>query len=192
MIAASIQCVRTRPERERGGLVKTPRSRSGLEALGAGSKRPALTLLEVLVALAVFLLAMVVFGDMVVRNSQIARDIERQNLATRLCKSKLNEVIAGVVPLSSQGDTPFDEAPDYTWSLDAENGSVDGLWNVTVHVTRTQTDADDPIECSVTQMILDPTIEGSTQDTIPVTVSTDNTNGTASSTSSTSSSSTGN
>ena len=103
--------------------------------------------------------------------------MQRQNLATRLCKSKLNEVISGVVPLSSQGDSPFDEEPDYSWSLDAEqNGSVDGLWNVTVRVTRTQTDAGDPIECSVTQMVLDPSIEGSTQDAIPVTVSTDNTN----------------
>ena len=176
MIVPSIQCVRTRPERERGGLVNTPRSRSGRVALGAGSRRPALTLLEVLIALAIFLLAMVVFGEMIVRNSQLARDVQRQNLATRLCKSKLNEVISGVVPLSSQGDAPFDEEPDYTWSLDAENGSVDGLWNVTVRVTRTQTDAGDPIECSVTQMVLDPSIEGSTQDAIPVTVSTDNTN----------------
>jgi len=155
-------------------------------------RRPALTLLEVLIALAIFLLAMVVFGEMVVRNSQLARDVQRQNLATRLCKSKLNEVVSGVVPLSSQGDVPFDEAPDYTWSLDAENGSVDGLWNVTVRVTRTQTDAGDPIECSVTQMVLDPSIEGSTQDAIPVTVSTDNTNGLGSSTSAPSSSSTGN
>ena len=30
--------------------------------------RPALTLIEVLIALAIFLLAMVVFGDMIVRN----------------------------------------------------------------------------------------------------------------------------
>ncbi len=194
MIASTNYSCYTNPKRKRGMRFQTSL------ALRV-SVRPALTLLEVLIALAIFLLAMVVFGDMVVRNSQLARDVERQNLATRLCKSKLNEVISGVVPLSSQGDTPFDEAPDYTWSLDAENGSVDGLWNVTVRVTRTQTDAGNPIECSVTQMVLDPTIEGSTQDAVPVMVSTDNTNGTGSSTSgasstgsgaSTSSSSTGN
>ncbi len=130
-----------------------------------------------LIALAIFLMAMVVFGEMIVRNGQLARDVQRQNLATRLCKSKLQEVMSGAVPLTSQGDAPFDEEPDYTWSLDAENGSVDGLWNVTVTVTYKSADATaDPIQCSLTQMVLDPAIEGSTQDAVPVSVSATNTN----------------
>lgn len=135
-----------------------------------------MTLLEVLIALAIFLMAMVVFGEMIVRNGQIARDLQRQNLATRLCRSKLNEVVAGVVPLSSQGDQSFDEEPDYTWSLQADNGAVDGLWNVTLTVTRRQTDAGEPIHCTVTEMVLDPSVEGSTQDATPVSVSSTNTN----------------
>src|SRR5271166_5383339 len=77
------------------------------------ASRRAMTLLEVLIALAICLMAMVAFGEMIVRNGQIARDLQRQNLATRLCRCKLNEVVAGVVSLSSQGDTPFDEEPDY-------------------------------------------------------------------------------
>ena len=150
-----------------------------------------MTLLEVLTALAIFLMAMVVFGEMIVHNGQLARDIQRQNLATCLCKSKLQEVISGAVPLTSQGDAAFDEEPDYTWSLDADNGAVDGLWNVTVRVTYKSADATaDPIHCSLTQMVLDPSIEGSTQDAVPVTASATNTNvgssgGTGSSTSST-------
>ena len=139
--------------------------------------RPALTLLEVLIALAIFLMAMVVFGEMIVRNGQIARDIQRQNLATRLCKSKLQEVLSGAVPLTSQGDEAFDEEPDYTWSLQADSGAVDGLWNVTVTVTCKQADAADPIQVAVTQMVLDPSIEGSTQDATPVSASPANTNG---------------
>ena len=129
-----------------------------------GVRRPALTLLEVVIALAIFLLAMTVFSQMLLRNGEIARDIKRQNLATRLCQSKLAEVVAGVVPLSSQGDGSFDEEPDYTWSLTADNGSVAGLWNVTVNVARQQTDSGNPIQCSLTQMVLDPSIVGSTQD----------------------------
>jgi general secretion pathway protein I len=145
-----------------------------------------MTLVEVLIALAIFLLAMVVFGDMMVQNGQIALNIQRQNLATRLCRSKLQEVAAGVVPLTGQDDTPFDEEPDYSWSLQAQNGAVDGLWNVTVHVTRRQTDGGEAIQCTLMQMMLDPSIEGSTQDAVPVTVS----DPTASSGSSSSSSST--
>ena len=139
-------------------------------ALAAGSRRsvrPAITLLEVVVALAIFLLAMTVFSQMLIRNGEVTRDIQRQNMATRLCQSKLAEVVAGVVPLSSQGDAPFDEEPDYTWSLDAENGSVTGLWNVTVTVTRQQTGGGNPIQATLTEMVLDPTIIGSTQDVPP-------------------------
>lgn len=126
--------------------------------------RPALTLLEVVIALAVFLLAMTVFSQMLLRNGEIARDLQRQNLATRLCQSKLAEVVAGVVPLSSQSDAAFEEEPDYSWSLTADNGSVTGLWNVTVSVTRQQTDSGNPVQCSLSQMVLDPSIIGSTQD----------------------------
>jgi general secretion pathway protein I len=126
--------------------------------------RPALTLLEVVIALAIFLLAMTVFSQMLLRNGEIARDLQRQNLATRLCQSKLAEVVAGVVPLSSQSDASFDEEPEYTWSLTADNGSVTGLWNVTVSVTRQQTDSGNPVQCSLSQMVLDPSIVGSTQD----------------------------
>jgi type II secretory pathway pseudopilin PulG len=143
-----------------------------------------MTLVEVLIALAIFLLAMVVFGEMIVHNAQVALDVQRQNLATRLCRSKLQEVMAGVVPLTSQDGTPFDEEPDYSWSVDAENGAVEGLWIVTVHVTRQQTDGGPAIDCTLMQMILDPAVEGSTQDTVPV-VSSTTTSSSGSSTSAT-------
>ena len=130
-------------------------------------KRAALTLLEVVIALAIFLLAMTVFSQMLIRNGEMTRDIQRQNLATRLCQSKMAEVVSGVVPLTTQSDTAFDEEPNYTWSLTADNGSVAGLWNVTVVVTRQQTDAGNTIQCSLTQMVLDPSVIGSTQD-VPV------------------------
>ncbi len=126
--------------------------------------RRALTLLEVVIALAIFLLAMTVFSQMLLRNGEITRDIQRQNLATRLCQSKLAEVVAGVVPLTSQDAVAFDEEPDYSWSLEANAGSVTGIWNVTVTVTRTDSDTDNPIQCSLTEMLLDPSIIGSTQD----------------------------
>jgi general secretion pathway protein I len=144
--------------------------------------RPALTLLEVVIALAIFLLAMTVFSQMLIRNGEITRDIQRQNLATRLCQSKLAEVVAGVVPLSTQSDAPCEDDPDYTWSMTADNGSVAGLWNVTVVVTRQSADADNPIQASLTEMVLDPSIVGSTQDVPPPAGTNTGSNGTGSST----------
>ena len=139
------------------------------------SRRRAFTLLEVLTALTIFILAMAVFGTIISRNGEIAVGIQRQNLATRLCQSKLHEVAAGVVPMSSAEDTPFDEEPDFTWSLQADNGPTDGLWQVTVTVKRKASDNGDVVQCSLTQLVLDPSVVGSNEDVVPVTSSTSST-----------------
>jgi hypothetical protein len=146
-----------------------------------------MTLLEVLTALAIFLMAMVVFGGIFVRNGQVALDIQRKNLATRLCQSKMAEVASGLVPLSSDSGEPFDDEPSYTWSVDAQQGSVDGLWNVTVTVTGPPTSDGEPVQCALMQMVLDPSVVGSTQDVTPVTTSSSSSSGTGSSSSTSSS-----
>jgi uncharacterized membrane protein YgcG len=138
--------------------------------------------LEVLTALAIFVMAMGVFASIYLRNGQIAAAVRRQNLATRLCQSKLHEVVAGVVPMTSQDDTPFDEEPDYTWSLEADNGPTDGLWLVTVSVKRTGSDENAPDQCTLTQMVLDPSTVGSNEDVVPVTSSTTTNGGSSSGT----------
>ena len=66
--------------------------------------------------------------------------------------------------MTSQDDMPCDDDADFTWSMSADTGSVDNLWTVTVTVKRRQTDSGVPIQCVLTQMILDPSIAGSTQD----------------------------
>jgi prepilin-type N-terminal cleavage/methylation domain-containing protein len=152
--------------------------------------RRAFTLLEVLTALAIFLVAISVFASIFVRNSEIAVGIQQQNLATRLCQSKMHEVAAGVVPLSSDGDQPFDEEPNYTWSLQADSGPADGLWKVTVTVKRVGSDSGDASQCSLTQLVLDPSTVGSNEDVVPVTSSTTTGGSSASSSSSSGSSST--
>jgi prepilin-type N-terminal cleavage/methylation domain-containing protein len=146
--------------------------------------RRAFTLIEVLIALAIFLLAMAVFGSMIVRNGQVAAGIDQQNLATRLCQSQLHQVAVGIVPLTSQDDMPFDEEPNYTWSMQADNGPVDGLWRVTMTVKRQTAEGGDAVQCTLTQMVLDPSVVGSNEDVTPVISST-----TSSSTSGSSSSS---
>jgi general secretion pathway protein I len=127
--------------------------------------RRGLSLLEVLVALAIFLFALVGIGRLIVWGSDRALDVQYKTQAAQLCQAKMAEVIAGAVPLSSQNDAPFDEDPDWHWSLDAEQGSISGLWTLTVKVTR-QGKGNDPLEVTLSQMILDPSLRGSAMDTI--------------------------
>ncbi len=150
--------------------------------------RPGLSLLEVMVALAIFLFALVGLGQLVTLGANQALEVEAKSQAVEMCRSKLNEVACGAVPLGSQSAVPFDEDPDWTWSLDAEQGAVAGLWNVSVTVSRQRPDGS-KTECSINQIILDPTVIGTVYDAELIAAS--NASSSASSSSSSSSSSTG-
>jgi hypothetical protein len=118
-----------------------------------------------LVALAIFLLSLAAITRLVTFAGQRALDARRTDEACRLARSKLAEVFAGVVPLQGSDDQPFEEEPDYTWSLTADSASMTGLWTVTVTVKRK---GDEGPGFTLQQFMLDPTIRGSTQDTVTV------------------------
>jgi prepilin-type N-terminal cleavage/methylation domain-containing protein len=149
--------------------------------MGRRGRRRGLSLLEVLVALAIFLFSLIVLGRLVVMGSDTALDVQYQSQAAQLCQSKMAEVVSGVVPLNSQNEVPFDEDPDWTWSLECEQNSIAGLWNVTVHVVRQRPDGGRN-ECSLSQMMLDPSVRGSALDTVPSSSSSSTDSGTGGST----------
>src|SRR5947209_5370596 len=122
-------------------------------------QRPALSLLEVLVALAVLLFALIAIGRLLSFGADRALDVQDQARGTELCQSQLDRVVAGVVPLSSQSDVPCDEDPDWNWSLTADQGSVNGLWTVSVRVSRQRPDGS-RVEVVLNRMLVDPTLRG--------------------------------
>jgi len=139
---------------ERGDLMTTRHN---------GSKRSGMSLMEVIVALAVFLSALIVLGRLVVLGGEQAREVQELARATQLCQSKLAEVVAGVVPLQSQPDVPFDEEPSWNWSLDCSQGEIAGLWDVTVKVDHERGDGTHA-ECTFMQKVLDPSLRGHAAD----------------------------
>jgi prepilin-type N-terminal cleavage/methylation domain-containing protein len=124
-------------------------------------RRRGLSLLEVLVSLVIFLLGMIAIGRLLDIAGDQAFQIKLQSQATQLCQAKLAEVQAGVVPLSSQGNMPFDDAPDWNWSLDAQQDGSTGLWQVKVKVSR-QDVTGPKVECELNQFMLDPSLRGNT------------------------------
>lgn len=127
--------------------------------------RPGLSLLEVLAALTIFLISMIALGQLVTVSGERAFEIQQQSRAAQLCQSKLAEVVSGVVPLSSSSAS-FDEDSDWQWTLDAEQHSaITGLWKIQVKVTRDLPDGSH-YEGTVNQMVLDPSLRGSTADSL--------------------------
>lgn len=124
------------------------------------SSRHGFSLMEVITALAIFLLSLIALGQLLNLSTTLARDTKDLQRASQLCRSKMNEVVAGAVSLSSQADASFEEDPNWVWSLDCqEDSSISGLWRVTVRATLNRPDGT-RLEEALSQYVLDPAVRG--------------------------------
>lgn len=97
--------------------------------------RRGLTLLEVLLSLGLFLGAMAALSQLWYGGVRASVQARLATQAILRCESKLNEVVAGAVPLQSTGDTPFDDDASWTWSLQIEAGPHADTLMATVKVS---------------------------------------------------------
>jgi type II secretory pathway pseudopilin PulG len=129
--------------------------------LSRRQRRSGMSLLEVVLAMAIFLMALIGLSQLLGFCSQLGLDAQFTNRAAQLMQSKMNEVVSGVVPLTGQGDTEFDDDSDWVWSLEAEaDTTAPGLYRVTVTVSRKLPDGTVLMTASLSQIILDPASRG--------------------------------
>jgi general secretion pathway protein I len=122
--------------------------------------RRGLSLLEVIVALAILVLAIVAINRLVDIGTDRGTDARAYTRGTRLAQGKMAEVEAGLVSVSSESEGQF-ENDDAAWSYKVipEAAGPPNLYTVTVRVTRDIQGRS--IEVVLTQMIFDPTMMGS-------------------------------
>ena len=134
--------------------------------------RKGTSLLEVIVATAIFVLAIAALGSLVDLSSDQAQIVKQRSLAMQICKTKMNEVSAGIIPMTGvqenllEGEDIPEGNPDWEWSLavtDAPNVSVEGLSQVTVTVSWPDRKGVMRSE-SLTQIVMDVTIRGNNAD----------------------------
>jgi prepilin-type N-terminal cleavage/methylation domain-containing protein len=135
------------------------------------TRRRGLSLLEVLVALAIFFVALVAISQIVEMSGRRAEEVLHRAEAAQLCQSKLAEIASGALELTGgEISGVFDEDPSWEWvaevaPLSQQNGSLPAsLLQVTVRVTKQQ--ARPPYQYTVSQWVLDPAARGSTQDAV--------------------------
>jgi len=126
--------------------------------------RPGLTLLEVVIALAIFLIALVPIWHLVTLGGEQALDVAHQAQASMLCQAKLDCVKVGAEPLNTSGTVDIGRDLTWNYTIESSPGEVENLYMVKVTVKVDRADGK-TIEASLVQMVLDPAWRGSTVST---------------------------
>ena len=126
----------------------------------AGPTRRGLTLLEVIIALLIFLIALAPIMTLVSMGGERALDIQQQAQASMLCQAKLDGVKVGADPKSGGGTV---DMGNLTWNYTIESTDTDvtNLYQIKVTVKFDRADGK-TVEASLTQLMFDPAFRGST------------------------------
>src|SRR5262245_62170215 len=103
--------------------------------------RRGITLLEVIISVAIFLMSLVAIGHLISVGTDDALYVHRQARALQLCQSKMAELTSGVVALSSQqGYTAIssdkDEEWQWKWKVDDDDSGIQNLKVIQVWAKR--------------------------------------------------------
>jgi Tfp pilus assembly protein PilV len=119
-----------------------------------------MSLIEVLLAMAIFLMCLSVIGSLVDFAGINSLRAQYQNTGTRLAMSKLAEVEAGVIGASAGGSGDFSADGDigWNWEVTSTPSDIPNLYTVTVTASRPfqgQT-----FSVVITQSLFDPQLMG--------------------------------
>jgi hypothetical protein len=122
-------------------------------------QRRALSLLEVILAIAILGGALAVLGELMrlgARSAAQARDLTTAQL---FCESKLNELTAGIEEPVATSSQPLDESGEWLYTVEPETIDEQGLISIRVTVTQSPEAAARPVLFSLTRWIVDPAVE---------------------------------
>lgn len=137
-------------------------------------RRRGLSLLEVLLALAIFLMSLVAIGGLVDFGSDQGTAAAMQAVGTRLAQSKLAEVEAGAVDVAAGGSGTFEDEPEWNWSVESVPTQYPNTYDVTVRAWR---EAGRRYEVTLSQIVFDPAQMGNGSEAQPPATDTAGTTG---------------
>ncbi len=108
------------------------------------SARRGFSLMEVLLATSILLACVVVLGQLAEVGRRHIVDVDELTTAQMICQSKLNEIVAGVAPLTAVQDAPVAEAPEWVYSVELETLTSFDLVVVRVTVAGQPADGEEP------------------------------------------------
>lgn len=122
--------------------------------------RRGLSLLEILLSMAILVLAMTAIWRLVDMGTDSATEARAYIRGTRLAESKMAEVEAGAIGLEGAEGQFSDDDAVWSFSVTSQPAGPPNLYQVTVRVYRDLQGR--TVEVSLSQMIFDPALIGST------------------------------
>jgi len=123
------------------------------------ARRAGLSLIEVLLAMAIFSMAVAAISRLVDMGTDRELDARLTSTATRLAQDKLAEVEIGVTAITgSDSSGTCDNEPDWSWTMTQEAHGTN-LYLVTVTVSRDLKGRQ--FTLTLAQMMIDPSVKGS-------------------------------
>jgi type II secretion system protein I len=115
-----------------------------------------LTLFEVLLSLAIFVMAMAAIGQLVSNGMRGAVRARLETQAVLRCESKLAEVLAGIEPLQAVSSTTFPDDPNWNWSLSIAAGPTEDLLDLEVLVEHPASTGAGQVSFALRRLMRDP------------------------------------
>lgn len=122
------------------------------------SLRQGMTLLEVVLALAIFFGAMAALAQLTWNGTRAALQARFKAQAVIRCETKLAELVSGVEPLQSQANIPFPDDSAWTWSAMISPGSFPELVLIDVRVQRSASNSLGNTEFAISRWMRDPAV----------------------------------
>ncbi len=127
-------------------------------------RRDGFTLLEVILALAILLASLAAIGQLVFNAYQSALRVKNMTRAQLICEGILAELNAGSLPLETIADAPVEDIddtvePGWLYAIDIAQLDTNGLLSVQVSVYQDSALVARPVQFTLTQWMIDPTVE---------------------------------
>lgn len=132
-------------------LKRWNRSRTSKSAARRG-----LSLLEVILAIAILGGALTVIGELIRLGTISASRAEHLSKAQLLADSRMAELAAGVLPLDAVSDSPCEEAPEWTYSVEVSDAERLGLLLIVVTVQQDSALTTKPLSLQLSRWMADP------------------------------------
>jgi len=120
--------------------------------------RRGLSLVEVMLALAIMLIALAAIGQLVGIGADAGEQARSHARGTRLAQAKMAEVEAGVVSVQEAATGTFDADPGWQWAVAPAPQGPPNLYAVTVTASRDIRGK--KFEVALTQLVFDPKMMG--------------------------------